>query len=69
MTAKPGDRVTTLLELVADCGVLIPAGSRGEASGWRGDDLVLTFEDRESEEKHLATAAVWDVLPPRGKRQ
>ncbi len=57
MTIEVGTRVRSLVELRADDGWLIPAGSSGMVVGHQGDKLVVAFDLEDAS----ATAMPWEV--------
>ena len=61
MTLEPGQRVRTLVELVASDGTLLAEGWIGHVIGYQGSKLLVDIRDQETDTSWTVTVNVWEV--------
>lgn len=61
MTIEAGQRVRTLVELLADSGRAIPSNARGEVIGFAGQRLVVSFHDPDTDTTETVEAERWEL--------
>jgi len=62
MTFEPGTTVRTTIDLRADDGSIVPAGTVAMVVGSVDARLVVDFDDHDTGERITATAEPWELM-------